>query len=80
MDRKTALKILDTIPWNRLRHRVKQPNHTHYKPRYASVALSEKEMEAVTHALTLLRNVTKVEHTMLLEGQKVEIGKVRLHE
>lgn len=55
MDNKTALKVLESIPWNMLRHRVKQPNHTHYKPRYSAVALSDKQMEAVAYVLKKLR-------------------------
>lgn len=59
-----ALKILDGIPWNKLRYRVKQSNQ----------ALSEEQMNAVMFAITSLRHINAVEHTMSLEGQKVKIG------
>lgn len=68
MDRKTALKVLETIPWNGLRCLKTQPG---FKRGY--VALSEEQMGAVAIAMTTLRHLEKVEHTMLLEGQKVDI-------
>ncbi len=58
MTREEALKILDQIPWNNLRYRVKESRASYYKPyaspRYDSVALSEEQMKAIAFAIMSL--------------------------